>query len=52
MMSNMDNEIINSLKISYGQKPAINCSGVSNYLKSVEESQQDNTDEQEENKKE
>ena len=47
MMSNMDNEIINSLKISYGQKPAINCSGVSNYLKSVEESQQDNRDEQE-----
>lgn len=46
-MSKMDNEIINSLKISYGQKPAINCSGVSNYLKSVEESQQDNRDEQE-----
>lgn len=52
MMSNMDNEIINSLKLSYGQKPAINCSGVSNYLKSVEESQQDNTDEQEENEEE
>lgn len=47
MMSKMDNEIINSIKISYGQKPAINCSGVLNYLKSVEESQQDNTDEQE-----
>ena len=46
-MSKMDNEIINSLKISYGQKPAINCSGVSNYLKSVEDSQQDNRDEQE-----
>ena len=47
MMSKMGNEIINSLKISYGQKPVINCSEVSNFLKRADESLLENTDEQE-----